>query len=270
MPGYDEAIVPFVQALSSAPNLRDLKIMSLSTLRNFAAQAPTPSSRITLPGLRSLHIEDLHLNTLEYLVQILAPACYKFTLFPTHKVLTDNILLNATVTVIEEVETEETRRTRIFNTLKWILVDTLVVSGYVKSDWLSTPNFFDFLRAMPTLKTLRVYYWYFYKELCQGLTPVNNDRAPSKDYPFPALRNLYLTWINIPNEEDIQSIITSHPLQLVELEGSFWVSQTNEWAPLHENSSAVQWLRRNRSDLELRLVEKGHAPEFYSHEWRLW
>ncbi|CAE6408740.1 unnamed protein product [Rhizoctonia solani] len=265
--GYDDAILSFVQALSSAPNLRDLKIIAMTTFHNFTAQAPAPPSPITLPGLRSLLIENFYLNTLEYLVQIIAPVSYDFTLFPNHKIFVDNI--PSTVIVIG-VDTEETRRARICKALNQIPVDTLVISGYFNPDWLETTDFLEFLMAMPTLKTLRMNDWYFDKDLCQGITRINNDRTPAEDDIFPALRNLYLSQIGIPDAECFQSMIASHPLQLVVLEGSFCSGQSTSHEPWQENSRIVEWLRRNIPDLELRLVGASHAPELYSKHWRLW
>ncbi|KDN39041.1 hypothetical protein RSAG8_09077, partial [Rhizoctonia solani AG-8 WAC10335] len=79
--GYDDKIAPFVRALSSTPNLRDLKIISVSTLHHPITNLnKTSSPLITFPSLESLLLQDLYLNTLESLLPIIAPGSYRLGL----------------------------------------------------------------------------------------------------------------------------------------------------------------------------------------------
>ncbi|CAE6478194.1 unnamed protein product, partial [Rhizoctonia solani] len=91
--GYDDEIVPFLHSLSSAPELRDLKIISLVTFRN---PASPPSRNIAssarFPTLKSLFVQDIYLNTLEFLLPTIALGSHSLTLFLSKRCLKIKLL----------------------------------------------------------------------------------------------------------------------------------------------------------------------------------
>ncbi|CAE6406563.1 unnamed protein product [Rhizoctonia solani] len=91
--GDDHMITSFMQTLSSAIGLRDLKIIAISTLRKpRGIRGSTLLSPIALPALQSLFIEDLYLNTLEHLLPMVAPGSHRLTLFISSDCLVTNVL----------------------------------------------------------------------------------------------------------------------------------------------------------------------------------
>ncbi|KAG8689323.1 hypothetical protein FRC11_003152, partial [Ceratobasidium sp. 423] len=70
-----------LHALNSATELHDLKFISVITCSDQAlAQNARVSTRISLPNLRSLLIEDLHFNTLDLLLPSITSRSHHLTL----------------------------------------------------------------------------------------------------------------------------------------------------------------------------------------------
>ncbi|KDN33126.1 hypothetical protein RSAG8_13783, partial [Rhizoctonia solani AG-8 WAC10335] len=72
--GHDTAIAPFLQVLSSASGLRDLKIISVITFRDSTpSHKIQPSPPVAFPNLQRLLLQDLYCNTLQSLILMIAP-----------------------------------------------------------------------------------------------------------------------------------------------------------------------------------------------------
>ncbi|KAG8713424.1 hypothetical protein FRC11_012214, partial [Ceratobasidium sp. 423] len=72
--GYDEAIAPFLRALTSAPELRDLTIIDVRTfVKRDAVVDAKAFPVVTLPKLQHFLVDDLYLNTLELLLPKISP-----------------------------------------------------------------------------------------------------------------------------------------------------------------------------------------------------
>ncbi|KAJ1306499.1 hypothetical protein OPQ81_007501 [Rhizoctonia solani] len=266
--GYDDAIIPFLRALSSASNLRDLEIVSVSTIYNPVTHIQPLSPPIKLPALRFLFMKDLYLNTLERLLSAIAPGPYRSTLFLSLGNLDINFL-DGEPPDDEPEEFEET--SYLCKILKHTEIDTLMISGLLDGGWLTDSELVNILKAVPTLKTLKLDTWIFGDELCNDLTRTKNARAPGGDRPLPALQNLHLTAVDIRSRKFFKDMVSSYPLKRFILGGQVLIDGVSGWKPLQEDSTVVQWLRSNMLDLDLRLVEKDYRPpEFHSSGWKLW
>ncbi|KDN39040.1 hypothetical protein RSAG8_09076, partial [Rhizoctonia solani AG-8 WAC10335] len=261
--GYDDSIIPFAQALSTAPSLRDLKIISVTTFRRLGSP-PNPSLRsasaIVLPGLQSLHLQDLYLNTLGYMLLTIARGLHHLTLFLTPKSV-----------VISTLGREDIEFIGLLSLMRRTSVDALLMDGLVDREWLTIAQLGALFGAMPTLKTLKMHRWSFGNGLCKILLRTGNIQTFSKG---PALQNLHLTSAQINSPEGFLHMVSSHPLRQLVLGGILQVGRQDN--PLWEDSTFVQWLRGNVPGLALHLVDQDYyPPEFrdfhpLTDTWPLW
>ncbi|CUA69930.1 hypothetical protein RSOLAG22IIIB_08773 [Rhizoctonia solani] len=264
--GFDEMLVSLMRALSSASELRDLKIISVNTyrLQSETSDNITPLS-VSFPKLQDLHLQDLHFNTLEILLPIVAPGSHHLTLYFTGKSLHDNLFSD------NNGDWQKTflRRVQIADlpiVLGPIPVHTLMLSQRPGSNtqWLTSNTFCGLLEALPTLKTLKMDHWHFDQILCADLNRRNHPR-------LPALENLHLTNTIIHKTYSPREMLASHPLQQVILGEAEHThrGEPSSREPLQESSDIVQWLRGTVPDF--RLIDRPYrSPEFCLDEWQLW
>ncbi|KDN42447.1 hypothetical protein RSAG8_06764, partial [Rhizoctonia solani AG-8 WAC10335] len=274
MLGYDDKIIPFIQTLSSATELRDLKIISVTTVRSPAFtpnMIKSSSQPARFPNLQSLFVQDIYLNTLLFLLPHIAPGSHRLTLFLTPRCLKTK-LLGDVDSDDDEVE-DSANVADLCKILESIPIDTLMLSAFRDSIWLTKDMIHSLLEAMPALKTLKFYCWTFDQYLWEKLSrsPVAGEKPEGP--PFPALENLHLTLVTFHTTKGFQEMVASHPLRRVVFGGAIITEVTTTYmgqlVPLQENSSLVEWLRDNVP--EVYPVDEEYRPiEFYSHSWRLW
>ncbi|KEP46169.1 hypothetical protein V565_214830, partial [Rhizoctonia solani 123E] len=141
--GYDIDIVPFLQAISSASELRDLKIISLMTIRN--PQDTNTFSPITFPNLQSLFLGGLYYNTLEILLRTIVSCTHRVTLVLGSR----SLRVQRGEINIRMVAPDGPQPYRF---LEHIPVDTLTIVGY---EWFNE-HIHDLLESLPALKTLHI------------------------------------------------------------------------------------------------------------------
>ncbi|CAE7211993.1 unnamed protein product [Rhizoctonia solani] len=267
--GTDDMLVQFMQALSSASELRDLKILCVETHHpNHAASDTVTPLPVTFPKLQSLYIQDVYFNTLKTLLSMVTPGSHHLTLDVTDATLTHadlqvdhnngdlpNLLLNCI------------NITDLYTILRLNPVHTLMVWGGSGSDepWLSGSAFLGLLEAMPTLETLKMHHWHF----DEGIqTDLNRRTHPQ----LPQLKNLHLTSVSISNPNILRDMMATHPLRQVVLGGTIVHAHTGGPSDYHEplqESSLVQWLEGNVPDFC--LVDSAYFPPgFILDEWRQW
>ncbi|CAE6474865.1 unnamed protein product [Rhizoctonia solani] len=300
--GYDDTIAPFVQALASATNLRDLKIISLLTFRRSGETSDsTPSEPVAFPALESLTIKNLYLNTLEGLLPMISPGSHCLTLFLSRNSLGVNSREDLYLSDSDDESSDTIDYDSLRRVLEQTLVDTLMMTGGRgrAGEWLTRFEFTGLLKSMPTLKTLKLNQWKFGGDLCKSLTRTGRSHLPE-------LQNLHLSSVEIGDNELFRGMIASHPLRQVVLGGfsqgvqsqkrmratvapdpfhivyggsspgsrihrSIRVTADPEGLEIKEDSEIVQWLRENIPELDLRLTERDYCPpEFRKDEWRLW
>ncbi|KAH7326800.1 hypothetical protein B0J17DRAFT_722744 [Rhizoctonia solani] len=260
--GHDDAIISFARALSSASNLRDIKIISVMTFQKLGSTlglSPSLTPPVVLPALQSLHLQGLYLNTLECILSIIAPGPYNLALLLTCKGVNVNFLHG----YLEE----DSSLSGLCSLMRRSSVNTLMIDGHPDDEWLMISELGTLFKSMPALKTLNMYKWNIGKGLCQNLTRTDTQTASEG----PALQNLHLTSTRLHSRLAFQDMVAGHPLRRVVLGGTFKFPLQDKIL-LQEDNSIVQWLRGNAPDLELRLVERRYYPLKFqiSHEWPLW
>ncbi|CAE6416196.1 hypothetical protein ACGC1H_007210 [Rhizoctonia solani] len=264
--GRDSELPEFLNALSSAPELRDLKLISAMTFYEELVPLGRIQERqhITLPKLESLLLEDLFLNTLDLLSQWLIGSTCRLTLHLTEHSLT-NVLPDYLYSPLLSVA-------RLSTILKSITVDTLVISHYGS---LILHRLHDLLRSVPTLKILKLGLTRFSPEKWEALKPPclqtawSSDSKPSGE-PFPKLEELHLPLLWVENAamfEGLKDLVTSHPLQKLVLGKRMYCG--GGASQLEETDAICVWLRSHVPDFRL-VRHHACAPEFHSRVWPLW
>ncbi|KAL5633680.1 hypothetical protein ACGC1H_005779 [Rhizoctonia solani] len=143
----DSQLLDFLEALNTAPELRDLKVISVIVFPASSSDSP-PSPRTVkcpVPKLQTLLLQDLDYSALQILQGSLAPGPYPTTLYLTEK-----------ITHIHEPRKEPTiiSPKDLCKVLKRISVDKLILSGEweEKNAWLNHTELRSVLQSLPTVK----------------------------------------------------------------------------------------------------------------------
>ncbi|KAH7335621.1 hypothetical protein B0J17DRAFT_670842 [Rhizoctonia solani] len=271
--GYDDAVVPFLHALSSASELRELKIITVDTFRRRDSMS-TPldtSLPVIFPNLQSLFIRDIFCNTLKSLLRMIAPGSYHLTFFLRETSLQTNLYYR-------DFDDEEFEQPdfgladvgELCDALKRAPVNTLMLSESSDPDRrLTKTNLRELIRAMPSLKTLKMHGWNFDKDVWNSLTRPQNDQIHHREHSFPALEKLYLSEAAILSDEGFQDMVASHPLQRVVLGATTTTGNSDDTRrePFTEDNSTAVWLRNHVPDFH--LVDGPYCPpEFQPVRWR--
>ncbi|KDN47022.1 hypothetical protein RSAG8_03799, partial [Rhizoctonia solani AG-8 WAC10335] len=272
--GYDDAVVPFLQALSSASELRDLKIITVDTFcrRNSMAGTTEAPSRVVFPNLQSLYIRDIYSNTLKSLLRMITPGSYHLTLFLRETSLQNNLYERDFDEIeINHPEFGMANLGELCKDLERVPVHTLMLSEHsaFAIDRLTAPTLQLLLEAMPALKTLKMHRWVFDEALWDCLKQPHSNQADLQERSFPALEYLQLSEATILTDEGFQDLVASHPLQQVVLGATIVIDCSDDTTqkPLEEGNRMVGWLKDNVPNF--RLVEDRYCPpEFQPVRWR--
>ncbi|KDN33991.1 hypothetical protein RSAG8_12922, partial [Rhizoctonia solani AG-8 WAC10335] len=251
--GYDDAVVPFLQALSSASELRDLKIITVDTFcrRNSMPGTTEAPSRVVFPNLQSLYIRDIYSNTLKSLLRMITPGSYHLTLFLRETSLQNNLYEHDFDEIeINHPEFGMANLGELCKDLERVPVHTLMLSEHsaFAIDRLTAPTLQLLLKAMPTLKTLKMHRWVFDEALWDGLKQPHGNQADLQERNrMAALEYLQLSEATILTDEGFQDLVASHPLQRVVLGATIAIDCSDDTTqkPLEEGNRMVGWLKDN-------------------------
>ncbi|KDN34413.1 hypothetical protein RSAG8_12495, partial [Rhizoctonia solani AG-8 WAC10335] len=116
--GTDSALHEFLQALSTAPELQKLELISITSFPEPGLGNPLP---IVLPKLQSLVLDNLYFNTLSIALRSITPLSHQLSLC-----LTDISLERVFSARNPELERESVVVTELTDALKGISIDTLL------------------------------------------------------------------------------------------------------------------------------------------------
>ncbi|KAG8727367.1 hypothetical protein FRC11_013371 [Ceratobasidium sp. 423] len=231
----------FLQALSSAPELRDLKIIAVVTMLGEGETAGLlPDVRISLPNLHPLYLEGLPFTDL-------------------------NISLNALIPI--EIE-------QICTMLSRLPIDKLILKGH-KATYFWTPEstavLNSLLRLMPTLKTLVLKFHTLTHEMLNALKPPQGSQSDDQNDQFPKLENLEFRHARIsgggPELREFMEA-QAHPIRRLVLGG---ILQRSSGTPrsIQEGDEIVVWLKDNVPGFCL-VRDRPGVPETEGNLWPLW
>ncbi|CAE6474121.1 unnamed protein product [Rhizoctonia solani] len=290
--GYDDEIAPFLHALNSAPELRDLAIIDVRTFaKTDVAVNMKAFPIVTLPQLQCLFIEDLYLNTLELLLPRVASGPQGLKLCLGSKCLKINRrgrsnpihrLFNFPEANMSDEDNEDsddrpTNIERLWAGLGSTQVDTLILRPLQDYMGLSRSLLHTLLRVLPDLKTLKMDGWDIFRS---DYKPSPRRYILSFDEPMDpeyalssALENLHLTGLRVHDMGVFREMVTDHPLQQIVIEGLGEVACQNDRGyalePLEENQSFLNWLRENAPNARL-VNSKYCVTERQMTGWKPW
>ncbi|CAE6485785.1 unnamed protein product [Rhizoctonia solani] len=286
----DSQLLDFLEALNTAPELRDLKIISVIVFPASTSDSPPPSRSVKcpVPKLQTLLLQDLDYNALRILQGSLAPGPYHTTLCLTEK-----------ITFIHEPRKEPiiVDLRDLYKVLKRISVDKLVLCGEWedKNAWLDHTELRSVLQSLPTVKTLIMTYWKFRKEDLLALERPRSGGKGSKraTVRFPSLTAMYLEDAQMLDVGPFRSIVPSHKLQKMSLSGCVRPTPKNnpdneidtdmdtdsdgagdfkdsiDWHDLDPKDKVVKWLMTQVAQFYLGDVPETESRDYDTSEWKL-
>ncbi|EUC62869.1 hypothetical protein RSOL_460980, partial [Rhizoctonia solani AG-3 Rhs1AP] len=253
--GWDEDLVRFLNKLSLAPNLRDLKFISVkSSFDLISLGIVRPKRKVHFPQLESLFLADLPCNTLLTIMDHIAPGLHHRTLYLTEKCI--NLVDHPNDFDLENLCIHFKGQSRI---------DTLVLSCEWDQEWLTDSELHVLLCSLHEVTALKLSGWTLDENELQAIINIGPEAEGSEPVndPFPELEYLDLSRVRILHEEGLMEIVSSHPIQRMVLGGLIDKSPEDEFefVPIQENEPIVDWLRLNVPNFTL-TNDTAQPPEY--------
>ncbi|KAG8706144.1 hypothetical protein FRC11_008476, partial [Ceratobasidium sp. 423] len=259
--GYD--FPHLIGALSSASELRVLKIISIKTFHSEATHVPPEQAEIHLPNLQDLLVDDVYFNTLDCLLSSITSRSHRLTLL-----LTDHcryINLPGTDPGLEEISWEA-----LLELLRKVAVTNLLVYGENDVTWMSPSELGDLIKSVaPSLETLWMHGWEFDTAYCSALALFSLADGSS---PL-SLMNLHITRGRIQDEGAFAGMAISHSESIQRMVlGATTRDNTGdsmEWVPYEGRGALAIMLGLVLSGFQL-VDYDFNPPEFEQVPWQLW
>ncbi|KAG8753488.1 hypothetical protein FRC11_007396, partial [Ceratobasidium sp. 423] len=256
--GHKSDLDVFLTALASASELQDLSLISITTFPDVmpeTAEGVGSNLVVSLPHLKTLHIADLYFNALQAILGSITQGPHRLTL-----ILTIN---SVQVAAPAESDFEEVEVNDLCEILSGTRVDTLVLCGKDRGDWLDEEELGALLRSIPSVKTLRMSHWNFRSSECRALQRLESSNT------FPKIDNMHLCWAGIIDQQGFKDMVSSHSIQQMVLGG--YVDNDSETDPksLQGGEELVVWLKSKIPDFQLYNIHY-EPPGFGCSIWRLW
>ncbi|KAG8708535.1 hypothetical protein FRC11_006393 [Ceratobasidium sp. 423] len=192
-----------LSALKSAPELRDVKLISVVAFMGQSPHQNMPFVKISLPKLRSLLLDDLSFNVLRHVLTSISPGSHRLKVGLTHK--SESIDYSE-----EEMDWGGESALDLLNRSN---IDTLFLSSYDReSPWVDPEELGDLLQLLPCLKTLMMYSWKW------DLKAILALKRPGYSSSFPNLTGLCILDGYITDAHLLPQVIASHSLQTLILD----------------------------------------------------
>ncbi|KDN34397.1 hypothetical protein RSAG8_12514, partial [Rhizoctonia solani AG-8 WAC10335] len=217
---YDNlAITAFFAALSSAKELKELKLVSF-VIGLDQPGVTKPSGAVSLPKLQLLHLEHLYFNIIQFVLSAIAPGSYSLTLNPLEETFLD---------YISGREGDRVSEDRICTYLSGIKVHKLILWGQRRFFWSNKAGLARLLGSTPSVKTLVMNY---YPTNLETLAALKRPSGPNsqKENNFPILTRLEMhgAYVEIPLarlKTVLNDALESHQIQRMVFGGVFVVDQ---------------------------------------------
>ncbi|CAE6442480.1 unnamed protein product [Rhizoctonia solani] len=259
--GDDAVMVNLLHALTSATELRQLKLISVSTFFNIEALlSPKPRS-IVLPKLQDYLIQDLYNNTLSIALDAITSRTHELTLHLTRKCAQTN--------ESGHFEPDEVGIDDLYTPLEKIAVHALLLDGNNHDPWMSPEELESLIHSMPDLQFLGMNAWAYTREYCEALQRPQSSNALS----YPRIDYMYFSWARILDEQSFKRMVASHIPFLEQMTLGAAVpggpEDIEEWVSPEDYDEMMRWLGA-RVDIFLQQDYSHEQPEFLPPKWQLW
>ncbi|EUC60734.1 hypothetical protein RSOL_362250 [Rhizoctonia solani AG-3 Rhs1AP] len=258
--GDSSKLAGFLHVLESAPELRDLRLISVVVSSSDWNVQPETTS---LPKLQSLLLTDLTFNVLEHVLTSIAPGSHRIKVALTpqsehaHHRDEDS---NPDENNLEEMCFAESGfgSRELFNLLGSSNVDTILFDlGERESPWVHKEELRRALELLPNLKTLVMNDWKW------DLGSILALERPRSNKPFPNLTKLCILGGDIADAHLLPRVALSHPLQTLVLGSIPSTRKDGGWEQIEQSIRRAVPDFRVIGDLEM-------VHEFSYDSWRLW
>ncbi|CUA77984.1 Protein furry homolog-like [Rhizoctonia solani] len=260
--GSDEKFVELLSSLSSATELRTLKLISVVTRPSLTiSQNTTIQANISFPKLQTVVARNLFFNTLDILLSSIKSRSHQLTLHLTRRTFK--------YTYSNGSEPEEVPAERVADLFRQVTVNTLLLEAFEEGDWLSGLDIWEMLNVMPDIETLRMYNWDYPADFCELFERPNI----LNDCGFPRFKHMYLTQARIRDEEAFKNMVASYSQWLERMELAGAVLKDSEGMDpryfLQGDEPIVAWFKENVPNFK--LTSNYDIPlEFCGPVWQLW
>ncbi|CAE6388749.1 unnamed protein product [Rhizoctonia solani] len=261
--GSTSHLCEFIQAISSAVQLRHLTVISLYAIVP-AAPVNDIYPIISLPNLQSLVLEDLHYDTLSIILKSIEPGTHKLTLYLTDKCLFRPILNHTH----QNVAVDNTQVRQLF---EGAVVDTLILGDRYSTQVMKSPTLLSILAALKQLKTLKLEECTIDTDMC-SLIVSPEPLEFSMGYKIKPISEWHLTSAKIVNPEAFKELVLSHGVQTMVLSGALdhTSKDSMDWRPLCREDEIVEWLAHNISGFCFERAQDcpTNRFDFMSRSWQ--
>ncbi|EUC57213.1 F-box-like protein [Rhizoctonia solani AG-3 Rhs1AP] len=249
--GYSDVdIYTFLSALSTASELRYLKLMFIRSMRaEDEDKCVTRSkSQVVFPKLQTLGLGYLSFNVMEFFLLAIAPGSYK-------------LALDITPASLKFLRSRQPIQSMTPDDLAELLfpisIDSLSLHRGRSLDdfepWSEGSGLQRIIRSIPKLKKLALIGWDFDADFCKGLY--------QGEWTCPELEALKLFWTRVSNEVEFKKLLIRIPSQTMTLGGYLLTKEGPvafeggqdmvEWDWLMSRSSRYIWISamKNIKDL---------------------
>ncbi|CAE6481761.1 unnamed protein product [Rhizoctonia solani] len=253
--GPDSKLVGLLQALKSASELRDLKLISIITFPDSTISWNSLSGRFSFPKLETLLLQDSNFTALKLL-----PTCRQIHL--------------------PDDEPENPNIEEIYALLRRVEVNALILKGdSIDDSWLDSAGLRSLLKSLPALRTLKITHWDLPENNLPALKrPRGGRKGPSQS--FSNFNDLHLVDVQLWETKALKQLVSSHSLQKMELSGIYIKevpideetdSEVQEWDEFTEDFRSVKWLKNTVPQFRLaRNIHETDDHDFQQDVWRLW
>ncbi|CAE6437090.1 unnamed protein product [Rhizoctonia solani] len=209
--GPDNILTDFLLALSTAPQLQTLDIISVTTCQMADLPASADSAPLSLPSLQTLFLENLLCNVLHTVLHSIKPGEQRVVLSLTHNAL-------STLSSIGYVG--EGDFDAFITAIRPHPIDTLVLN--IMNPFGGSNRLRPLLSIMPSLTTI---YFDHMSLDCEALVELTRISNPThSQINIPQLRRVYIsrtTIYSIKDQTPLKNMLSSHPLEELVLGGRF-------------------------------------------------
>ncbi|KAG8704143.1 hypothetical protein FRC11_010172, partial [Ceratobasidium sp. 423] len=219
------AVATLLSAISSASELRDLKIIDVQACRNSAETTDLMGRpKIALPKLQSLVLQDLWFNVLELFLLVIAPGSHHLTLGLTSRAV--QIVHLYDTSGVHHYRSEKVELDDLIALLSRANFDRLFLAGdrgnVVNNIWLDGPGLRKLLASVPCLKELGMHDWNFDEDFCTWRFTISTSTSDIKrgQFTFPSPEVLELTEVMITDEKGFKRLLVNSSIQRMVLGGT--------------------------------------------------
>ncbi|CAE6358735.1 unnamed protein product [Rhizoctonia solani] len=222
--GHDSFLYEFLGAISTAPELQTLELMSVISFPDPDLEDPP---KVVLTKLRSLVLDDLHFNTLSIILRSITPNSYQLTLAPTRNILTTVISIRDFVT--QPVD--------IFDLCDLIEGRTIQTLLFMNQDRCLHHDILTLImNTMSTINTLKLDNWTVDEGFCRAFTR-REHQILGLAVHIPNIRHLSLSNVRIDDQGGLKELVHSHNLETIFLSGDLnhgpkGSENPDDWRPL--------------------------------------